>query len=193
MLVKCDFPSSKLLFFFFCIFFFVFFFWSCPLVRLSEQVPPPLPLSPNLFLHPFILCCPFSSQSFGGVRGNCVPSKLPNIHFETRPPPSLLPKNIFISSVFTPLLLIHSFFFLLIFFFFLSGWFSLLWLVRRATFPAPSLSFGPNIRKQTCSLLDLPAKLHSWCSIKDETNKQTTESSRVGLVRCVAANCFLVH
>lgn len=112
MLGKCDFHSSK---FVFCIFF--SFFSLCPLAKLSKQVPPPLP---HLLIFSSILSSSavrFHLRVLGG-RGNRVPSKLPNIHFETRPPPSLHPKNIFISSVFTPLLL-HSFIFFSLFFFLL--------------------------------------------------------------------------
>lgn len=108
MLGKCDFHSSK---FVFCIFFSVF----------SRCVPWQSYLSRFRLVFLFLLifssilsssAVRFHLRVLGG-RGNRVPSKLPNIHFETRPPPSLHPKNIFISSVFTPLLL-H--FFLLIFF-----------------------------------------------------------------------------
>lgn len=92
---------------------FIAFFSFC-----SRCVPWQSYLSRFLLLFLFLLIFSFILSSFAvrfhlrvlGGRGNRVPSKLPNIHFETRPPPSLHPKNIFISSVFTPLLL-HSFIF----------------------------------------------------------------------------------
>lgn len=48
----------------------------CPQAKIPAQLS--LPPSCSL-LYPFILSCPFSSAA---GKGNCVPSELPNIHFE---------------------------------------------------------------------------------------------------------------
>lgn len=162
MLGKCDFHSSK---FVSCIF--SSFFSLCPLAKLSKQVPPPLPLSPNFFLHPFILCCPFSSQSFWGAGGtvfhlNCQTSTLKHVHLllSIQKTSSSLPSSplcCFIHSFFSP------------YFFFSSYPDDFLSSDSSGVqhFLLPLLVLAQTSVNKRALCWTFPAKLHSGCSIKD--------------------------